>query len=97
MVYTLLELRDDVKTSQNIGSVSRLTLTFEVIGKGTAECEIVRHLSPLTISRILKALPLRDRVHRLEDKLVYIETGLMIGAEKQRTQFKRGDVDLHDS
>jgi uncharacterized protein len=92
MVYTLLELIDDVKTSQNIGSVSRLTLTLEVVGKGTAECEIVRHLSPLTISRILKALPLRDRVHRLEDKLVYIETGLMIGAEKQRTQFKRGDV-----
>ena len=97
MVYTLLELRDDVKTSQNIGSVSRLTLTFEVIGKGTAECEIVRHLSPLTISRILKALPLRDRVHRLEDKLVYIETGLMIGAEKRANTIQARRCSLHDS
>jgi hypothetical protein len=41
---------------------------------------------------ILKRLPLRDRVHKFADKLVYIETGLTIGAEKQKTQFKRGDI-----
>jgi len=37
-------------------------------------------------------LPLRDRVHKLADKLVYIETGIIIGAEKQKTQFRRGDL-----
>lgn len=31
-------------------------------------------------------------MHRYADKFVYIETRLVIGAEKQRTQFKRGDV-----
>jgi hypothetical protein len=31
-------------------------------------------------------------VHRYADKFVYIETGLVIGAEKQRTQFRRGDL-----
>jgi hypothetical protein len=41
---------------------------------------------------ILKSLPLQDRVHKYGDKLVYIETGLTIGAEKQKTQFKRGDI-----
>jgi hypothetical protein len=41
---------------------------------------------------ILKRLPLQDRIHKFGDKLVYIETGLAIGAEKQKTRFKRGDI-----
>ena len=32
------------------------------------------------------------RVHKYADKFVYIETTLMIGAEKQKTQFHRGDI-----
>lgn len=67
-------------------------MAAEVTGKGFAECELVRHLAPLTTSALLKGLPVQDRVHRLEDKFVYIETGLVIGAEKTRTQFKRGDL-----
>lgn len=67
-------------------------MAAEVAGKGSAECELVRHLAPLTTSALLKGLPVQDRVHRLEDKFVYIETGLVIGAEKTRTQFKRGDL-----
>lgn len=78
-------------------SVSRFRLVFEITGKGTGECELVRHLAPLTANALLKALPVQDRVHRLEDKLVYIETGLTIGAEKQRTLFKRGDLALMPS
>ncbi|AIF84248.1 hypothetical protein NTE_02194 [Candidatus Nitrososphaera evergladensis SR1] len=74
------------------GSVSRVRLVAEVAGKGSAECELVRHLAPLTTSALLKGLPVQDRVHRLEDKFVYIETGLVIGAEKAKTQFKRGDL-----
>ena len=35
---------------------------------------------------------MQDRVHKFADKLVYIETGLTIGAEKQKTKFKRGDM-----
>ncbi len=82
---------------QVAGSVSRVRLAAEVLGKGssaiaTAECELVRHLAPLTTSALLKGLPVQDRVHRLEDKFVYIETGLVIGAEKSRTRFKRGDL-----
>jgi len=77
---------------QAAGSVSRVRLAAEVAGKGSAECELVRHLAPLTTSALLKGLPVQDRVHRLEDMFVYIETGLVIGAEKTRTQFKRGDL-----
>ncbi|HEY3094969.1 MAG TPA: cyclophilin-like fold protein [Nitrososphaera sp.] len=74
------------------GSVSRFKLTIEIANRGSASAVLVRHLAPLTSNAILKGLPLQDRVHRYEDKFVYVETGLVIGAEKQRTQFRRGDV-----
>jgi len=74
------------------GSVSRYRLEIDVSNRGSASCELVRHLAPLTSMAILKNLPLQDRVHRFSDKFVYIETGLVIGAEKQRSQFKRGEI-----
>lgn len=74
------------------GSVSRFKVAIEIANKGSAPAEFARHLAPLTSNAILKGLPLQDRVHRYADKFVYIETGLVIGAEKQRAQFRRGDV-----
>ena len=74
----------------NAGSISRLSVTLEISNKGFAQCEMIRHLSPLSVGMILKRLPLQDRVHKFADKLVYIETGLTIGAEKQKAKFKRG-------
>jgi hypothetical protein len=76
----------------NTGSISRIPVTLEVTNKGFAECEMIRHLSPVSVGIILKRLPLQDRIHKFADKLVYIETGLAIGAEKQKTRFKRGDI-----
>jgi uncharacterized protein len=76
----------------NTGSISRLPVTLEITNKGFAECEMIRHLSPVSVGMILKRLPLQDRIHKFVDKLVYIETGLTIGAEKQKTRFKRGDI-----
>ena len=73
-------------------SVSRFSMTLEILNRGSAQCEIIRHLSPLTVQVISKSVPLQDRVHKFVDKLVYIETGLTIGAEKQKTQFRRGDI-----
>jgi uncharacterized protein len=73
-------------------SVSRFSMTLEILNKGSAQCEIIRHLSPLTVRAILKSVPLQDRVHKFADKLIYIETGLTLGAEKQKMQFRRGDI-----
>lgn len=69
----------------------------EVVGKGAAECELVRHLAPITSTILLKGLPVQDRVHRFEDKFVYVETGMVVGAEKQKTKFKRSDMALMTS
>ena len=65
---------------------------MEISNKGLVECEIIRHLAPITSKIILKGLPLKGRLHRLGENLVYIETGLTIGAEKQRSLFKRGEM-----
>ena len=77
---------------QPFGSISRFKLEIEIANKGSTTAEMVRHLAPLTSMAILRSLPLQNRVHRFADKFIYIETGLVIGAEKQKTQFHRGDI-----
>ena len=74
------------------GSVSRTRLMLELKGKGVCECEFARHLAPLTVGTLLRSLPVEGRAHYFEDKFVYFETGLTIGTEKQRSDFKRGDM-----
>ena len=74
------------------GSVSRTRLMLELKGKGVSECELARHLAPLTVGTLLRSLPVEGRAHYFEDKFVYFETGLTIGTEKQRSDFKRGDM-----
>lgn len=74
------------------GSVSRTRLMLELKGKGVCECEFARHLAPLTVGTLMRALPVEGRAHYFEDKFVYFETGLTIGTEKQRSDFKRGDM-----
>jgi hypothetical protein len=74
------------------GSVSRFKISIEIQNKGSASAELVRHFAPQTTGVVLKGLPLQDRVHRYVDKFIYIETRLMIGAEKQTTRFHRGDI-----
>ncbi len=73
-------------------SVSRIRLILELKGKGRCECEFARHLAPLTVGSILRALPIEGRAHRYDGSFIYMETGLAIGREKQRDEFKRGDI-----
>jgi len=75
-----------------INTVSRIPLILEISNKGVVECEIIRHLCPITTKLILNGLPLKDRIHKLQGALVYMETGLIIGAEKQRSRFRRGEM-----
>ena len=76
------------------GSVSRLQLELEIPGRGSEKCELIRHLAPTTSRALINGLPLQGRVHRFGESFVYFETGLVIGAEKQKTTFKRGDLAL---
>jgi uncharacterized protein len=76
----------------DVGSISKVKVILEISGKGVSQGHIVRHLSPLTSSAILKSLPIQRRANKFKDRFVYIETELALGREKQRTSFKRGDL-----
>lgn len=79
-------------TWSNPNSVSRIHVVLEAREKGKITLELVRHLSPITFSKIIKGLPFSGRVHFLDHKLGYVETGLTMGAEKQKSTFQRGDL-----
>lgn len=76
----------------NPNSVSRIHLIFEAVGRGKIVLELVRHLSPITFSKIIKSIPISGRLHFLERNIAYVETGLALGAEKQKSIFKRGEL-----
>ncbi|HZA70619.1 MAG TPA: cyclophilin-like fold protein [Nitrososphaeraceae archaeon] len=75
-----------------VSSVSRIPVIIQISNKGMAACEMIRHLSPLCVRIILNSLPIQDRIHKISESITYIETKLAIGAEKQKTHFKRGDI-----
>lgn len=84
----------------NAGSVSRVNVLLEISGKGVARGEIVRHFSPLTSMAVLNSLPMQRRINKFKDRFVYIKTELVMGREKQRTDFRRGELafmSLHGS
>ena len=74
------------------GSVSSFQLIVEIKGKSHLTCELKRHLSPKTVGIILRSLPLDGNVHFLGQNIVYFETMINSGVERQRKEFKKGDI-----
>lgn len=58
---------------------------------GVAEGELVRTYAPITISNIVRALPIRSRIYKLPDR-VYLRVDLAMDVEKPREQVSRGDI-----
>ena len=76
----------------NKHSVSRIPVEINIDKKGIIKAQLIRHLAPLTISEILKNLPLRGNVYLHTDRFYYLRTNLVLGAEKQKKIFNRGDI-----
>ncbi|MEO9309006.1 MAG: cyclophilin-like fold protein [Nitrososphaera sp.] len=74
------------------GSVSSSHLVIEVKTKSKLTCDLKRHLSPKTVGSILRSLPLDGNAHFLGQNIVYIETAISSGIERQRKEFKKGDI-----
>jgi hypothetical protein len=74
------------------GSVSTLQLIVEIKSKSKLPCELKRHLSPKTVGSILRSLPLEGNAHFLGQNIVYFETAVNSGIERQKTEFKKGDI-----
>ena len=72
-------------------SVSRIKAIIELKGKGSLECEFIRHIAPLTVGSIVRALPLEGRVI-IDDKYIGLITNLTLGAEKQREEYRKGEM-----
>lgn len=74
------------------GSVSKVEINVEIKGKSQLKCELKRHLAPKTVGTITRSLPLEGNVHMMGNSFAYMETKINVGGERQRTQFKKGDV-----
>lgn len=63
-----------------------------VPGKGQITGKLYKHLSPVTLTKITRALPLDGRVNLYEKDFAYILTNIVTGEEKSRKEFKTGDI-----
>lgn len=74
------------------GSVSSSQLIVEIRGKTKMPCELKRHLSPKTVGSILRSMPLEGNAHFIGQNIIYFETGVSSGVERQKKEFKKGDI-----
>ena len=78
-------------------TVSRIPINIIIEKKEILKGELIRHLSPLTVSHILKKLPIFGSIHYNSDNFCYIQTQLNIGTEKQKKIYSQGDITLMTS
>ncbi|MDV3244933.1 MAG: hypothetical protein LYZ66_07175 [Nitrososphaerales archaeon] len=78
-------------TEQGPGSVSRIECAAQVRGKGIAKLSLFRHLAPLTVNAIHRAMPLESRVN-IQPAMRCLFTSIRVGVEKPRLTFERGEV-----
>ena len=84
------------KTNQ-FPTVSRIPIKIIKDKKEILDGQLIRHFSPLTVSHLLKQLPIFGGIHYHYDNFCYIQTQLIIGAEKQKKAFSKGDITLMTS
>jgi len=78
--------------SENIVSVSRIPIVITVNNDVKLKGELTRHLSPLTIKKIINNLPLSQLVNNFHNKFIYVRSGINGGLEKPQNKFKKGDI-----
>jgi hypothetical protein len=74
------------------GSVSKIEVILEIKGKSQLKCELKRHLAPKTVGTIMRSLPIVGNAHMMGNSFAYVETKINVGSERQRNQFKKGDI-----
>ena len=80
-------------TWSNPNSVSRIYVLLEAGGKGENTIGTYAVICrPSLFSTIIKTMPISGRLHFMEHKIGYVETRGNLGAEKQKSTFKRGDL-----
>jgi len=72
--------------------ISKITLVLEIQGKAKLSCELKKHLSPRTVGKIVRSLPLKSNAHLLGKTILYMDTTVDSGLERSKTEFKKGDI-----
>ena len=73
-------------------SVSRIPILMSINNDIDIEGELVRHLSPLTIKKILKCFPISQLIINFQNRYIQINLELNTGIEKPKNVFKKGDI-----
>ena len=74
------------------GTVSRFDVVLKINGGENIPCQLKRHLSPKTVGKIMRSLPIQGNAHFLGKSIVYFETSIDSGIERSRKEFKKGDI-----
>ena len=67
---------------------------LDVKDKIKIKFELKRHLSPTTVGKIERLLPLSGRAHKLANMAIYFETLVNSGIERPKREFNKGDIAL---
>lgn len=71
---------------------SELTMRVKVSGRGEIIGKLHKYLSPVTITKIQRSIPITGRVNMFENNFAYILTNVATGEEKSKKEFRRGDI-----
>ena len=83
---------DEHAAARKETSVSRVECKVTVRGKGEFVVELYKHLAPITVNAIMRALPINSRVTVYPRAMVCVLTGIKTGVEKQRFEFSKGEI-----
>ena len=69
-----------------------MELKARVPGKGEVVGRLFKHLSPVTLTKLMRAVPLDGHANMFEKNFAYILTNVVTGEEKSRKEFKKGEI-----
>ena len=72
--------------------MSKKNLILEIKNKSKIPCDLKRHLSPRTVGKIMRSLPLEGTAHLFGNNFAYFETTIDSGIERPQKEFKKGEV-----
>jgi hypothetical protein len=70
-------------------SASELLLIATIYGKGQIKARVFKHLAPVTLGKIQRAVPFGGNANFFERNFAYILTPVVGGEEKSRKEFKK--------
>jgi hypothetical protein len=72
--------------------LSELVLTATVIGKGQIKARVLKHLAPITLSKLQRVVPFSGNANFYERNFVYLLTPVTGGEEKSKKEFRKGTL-----